>query len=146
MSNNKMALKSGMWYTASNFLVKSIAFLTTPIFARLMTKSDFGLYNNFTSCLTIVTICVTLNLESTLISARYDHEDRLDEYIFSILTLSTLSAIFWLIVFAFFNEFFVSLFGVESIYFYGILIYLVFLLQLQHGIFDLYTLSKHHLG
>ena len=39
VNNNKKALKSGVWYTASNFLDKSIGFITTPIFTRLLTKS-----------------------------------------------------------------------------------------------------------
>ena len=95
MSNNAKALKSGIWYTTSNFLVRSIGFITTPIFTRMLTKADFGLYNNFSSWLLIATVFVTLHLESTLISARYDYEDSFDEYIFSILGLSSLVACFW---------------------------------------------------
>ena len=34
-NNNVKALKSGIWYTAANFLTKSIGFITTPIFTRL---------------------------------------------------------------------------------------------------------------
>ena len=95
---NVKAFKSGIWYTASNFLVKGIAFLTTSIFSRLLTKADFGLYNNYISWLSIATILVTLNLDSTLISARYDYEKRFDEYIFSVLALSTISTAIWFVV------------------------------------------------
>ena len=69
-NNNVKALKSGIWYTAANFLTKSIGFITTPIFTRLMTHDEFGLYNNFTSWTSTLTILVTLNLTSTFISAR----------------------------------------------------------------------------
>ena len=91
MSNNKKALKSGVWYTASNFLVKSIGFITTPIFTRLLTREDFGLYNNYISWLASITIIVTLNLDSTLISARFDFKDNFDEYILSIFPSLSLS-------------------------------------------------------
>ena len=79
MNSSRQALKSGVWYTLSNFLVKSIGFITTPIFTRLLTKEDFGLYNNYLSWLAIITIIVTFNLDSTLISARYDFENKFDE-------------------------------------------------------------------
>ena len=79
MNNNIKALKSGIWYTMSNFLVKSIGFITTPIFTRILTKSEFGAYNNYVSWLSIVTIFVTLDLEATLISARFDFKDTFDE-------------------------------------------------------------------
>lgn len=102
MSNNSKAFKSGVWYTASNFLNRSIGFITTPIFTRILTKAEFGAFNNYSSWLSIITIFVTLNLESTLISARYDYEDRFDEYILSVLSLGTISATIW---FAFVNVF-----------------------------------------
>ena len=84
-SQNVKALKSGIWYTAANFLVRSIGLITTPIFTRLLTHEEFGLYNNFISWVSILTIIVTLHLESTFISARYDYEDEFDSYILSML-------------------------------------------------------------
>lgn len=44
---SKKALKSGIWYTISNFLSKGIIFLTTPIFTRIMTVSAYGEYSSF---------------------------------------------------------------------------------------------------
>ena len=88
MNNDKKALKSGIWYTVSNFLIRSIGFITTPIFTRLLTKSEFGAFNNYSSWLSIITIFVTFNLESTLISAKYDYKESFDEYILSLLSSS----------------------------------------------------------
>ena len=73
------------------------------------------MYNNYTSWLSILTIFVTLNLESTFISARYDYENRFDSYIFSSLVLSTLSAAFWFILLNFGN-FFERISGVDKKY------------------------------
>ena len=124
--SNDKAFKSGIWYTVSNFLVKGIAFLTTPIFTRLLTKTDFGLYNNYASWLAIATIFVTLNLESTLISARYDYEQEFDEYIFSVLSLSTLSTTVWFVVVNVFSEAFISFLGMDIVYINIMLTYLLF--------------------
>lgn len=126
-SNNRKALKSGLWYTVSNFFVRSIGFLTTPIFTRLLTHAEYGAYNNYTSWLAIITIFVTLNLESTLISARFDYKDKFDEYILSVLSLSNLSAVIWFFVLNVFFKQAESFFGLERIYINTMLLYLMFL-------------------
>ena len=76
MSSNtgNKALKAGAWYTVSNFLMRSIGIITTPIFARILTKGEFGNYNNFTAVLSVLTIVITLNLDSTFIRGRYEYE------------------------------------------------------------------------
>ena len=127
MNNNRKALKSGIWYTASNFLIRSIGFITTPIFTRILTKAEFGAFNNYASWLSIITIFVTLNLESTLISARYDYKDRFDEYILSVLSLSSISAAIWFIVVNVFSNRISSFLGLDMAYVNAMLLYLVFL-------------------
>ena len=44
--NSKLAVKSVLWYTIGNVLLKGIAFISTPIFTRLLTRNDFGAFNN----------------------------------------------------------------------------------------------------
>ena len=87
--NNK-ALKSGVWYTVSSFITKSIGFLTTPIFARILTHEEYGLFSNITSWLGTFVVLATLNLSSTFISAKHDHKDSFDQYVSSMLVLSSL--------------------------------------------------------
>lgn len=121
------ALKSGVWYTASNFLVKSIGIITTPIFTRMLSHEEFGLFNNFTSWMLILSIIVTLNLDSTFISARYDFEKDFDRYILSVLTLSCLSALISGVLLNIFFEFYSEAFGLDRIYLNCLLVYLLFL-------------------
>lgn len=98
MEQGNKALKSGVWYTLSNFIVKALALITTPIFSRLLTHAEFGLYNDFTACLNTLSIFVTLNLEASLVNSRYDYKDSYDEYVFSVLSLSSLSAVTWFVL------------------------------------------------
>lgn len=126
MDNSGKALKSGVWYTVSNLLVKSIALLTTPIFTRLLTKADYGNYNNYLSWQNVVLIVVTLNLESSLISAKFDYKDKLKEYIFSILTLSTLSVAIWTVIINVFQTGFSDLFGIALVYINLMMLYCCF--------------------
>ena len=41
----KSAVKAGLWYTIGNIALKGCAFLTLPVFTRLLSTSDFGVYN-----------------------------------------------------------------------------------------------------
>lgn len=126
-NNNSKAIKSGIWYTLSNFIVKSIGFLTTPIFTRLLTKSDFGLYNNYTSWLSIMTILATMQFESTLISAKYDYEKDFDKYILSVLTLSTIITTLWLLFLNIFIKQSGDFMGLDKVYINTMMVYLLFL-------------------
>lgn len=121
------ALKAGTWYTISNFLMRSIGILTTPIFGRLLTEGEFGAYSNFTTWLSILTICITLNLDSTFISARYDFEDSFDEYILSVLGLSTVSSILSIFLLNLVFPLIQPILLIDRFYLNCLLVYLVFL-------------------
>ncbi len=127
MSNDIKALKSGAWYTVANFLTRSVGLITTPIFTRLLTKPDFGAYNNYTSWLAIATIIVTMYLDSTFISAKFDFKDKFDEYIFSTLSLSTVSALFWFVIINVFSSFFADFLKLDIHYINCMMVYLLFL-------------------
>lgn len=125
-NNNIKALKSGVWYTVANFIMKGIGFITVPIFTRLLSHSEFGLYSNYASWLHTFTMFVTLYLASTFISARFDFEDDFDGYISSVLSLSTFSTLVWITVINLFSGWFVSVTGVELKYLNIMMLYLLF--------------------
>ena len=126
-NNNVKALKSGVWYTAANFISKSIGFVTTPIFTRLLTKQEFGAYSNFMSWVAILSIIVTLNLESTFIRARFEFEDSFDEYISSVLALSSVSCAVWILVMNLSARVTLPLMHMNACYMNGLMLYLFFL-------------------
>lgn len=117
------ALKSGVWYTVSSLIVKSTILITTPIFTRLLSKFDYGNYNNYLSWQNVILIIVTLNLESSLISAKFDYKDKVKEYIFSILLLSTFSVIVWTLVANIAMKPLSGFLGIDPIYINMMLIY-----------------------
>lgn len=125
MKSNKV-LKAGIIYTLSNFFVKGLAFLTLPIFTRIMTSSDIGLFSNITSWFNILAIIVTVELYSSLNVARFDYKDKLNDYISSTLILGSLiTLIFYLIVLCF-HSFFENLFMMDFVTLNTIFIYLLF--------------------
>lgn len=87
----RTAAKAGAAYTIGNILLKGVTFLTLPIFSRLLTTEEYGLYNLYVSYETILTIFVGLCLYGSLRTAKYDYKEYFERYMASILTLSFVS-------------------------------------------------------
>lgn len=101
MSNsNGTALKAGSWYVFSNFLIKGVGILTTPIITRLLSPGDFGMYNTYKSTLLIFSIIGTLNVISSVHIAYQDFDKKeFDGYVSSVVSLSTIAvSIFYLLI------------------------------------------------
>ena len=79
-SSGKKALRAGLGYTIGNILVKGLTFISIPIFARLLSVADYGLYNTFGSYVTIMTFVVGLTLHTSVRNAKLDFPDRIDAF------------------------------------------------------------------
>lgn len=124
-SQNKKALKSGIWYIIGNFLLKGIGFITTPFFTRLMTQEDIGDFSNLLTWVGVLSIIFTIGLYSSISVARFDFKKELDNYISSILLLGTcVTLAFFAIVFPF-REFFLSTINVPEYAFYYSFAYMI---------------------
>ena len=61
--------KAGLGYTIGNYLIRGIGFLTLPIFARLLSTEDFGLFNTFSSYESILFVIVGIALHTSFKNA-----------------------------------------------------------------------------
>ena len=55
-------IKASVWFLVCIFMQRGISVITTPIFTRLLSTSEYGQYGVFTSWLGIASAIVTLNL------------------------------------------------------------------------------------
>ena len=83
MSNSK-ALRSGIGYTLGNVLIKGINFLTLPIFSRLLSPEEFGVYNVFASYDLILFVVLGLALHASIQSANLEYRGKINSYTASI--------------------------------------------------------------
>lgn len=113
--------KAGGFYLFGNFFNKGIAFITVPIFTRLLTTSDFGLINTYLSWVSILSVIIGLQLGNSIRHAYVDYIDSIDEYISSITLLSLINFIFS----------FISIVGVAYFFRDKIDIFLVILCVIQ---------------
>ena len=56
-----------MWYVATSVIAKGISALSTPIFTRLLTPAEFGLYPLYNTWMSIISVIVTLELTGGVI-------------------------------------------------------------------------------
>lgn len=83
-----VAGKAGVWYTIGNILLKGCIFLTLPIFTRLLSTIDFGIYNTYIAYEGILTAVLGLGLYGTVKNAKLDYGEHFNEYLSSVLSLS----------------------------------------------------------
>ena len=119
-------IKIGLIYTISNLVIKGMAFLTTPIFTRLMSKAEYGSFSNISSWANIISIIASLSLASSISRAKYDYNETIDQYVSSITIIgSTFALAMWAIMeinIGFFEE----LFEMNRLYIRSIMLYSVF--------------------
>lgn len=118
--------KIGIIYTISNLLVRGMAFLTTPIFARLLTKAEYGEFNNISSWANIISIIVTLQLYVSILRAKYDYKEKIDEYLSSILVLGNVITLIWWGIVELNLPFFENVLDMNRLYIRLIFIYCLF--------------------
>jgi O-antigen/teichoic acid export membrane protein len=84
--------KSSIIYVLGSFFTAGLAFLTTPIFTRILSLEEYGLVAIFTTWVNIIMIIVGLQTSGTISIAniKFKH-DELNSYLSSVLFLSTLS-------------------------------------------------------
>lgn len=88
-------IKSGIWYTVGNILIKGISFIALPIFTRLLSPDDFGKYNVFLSYETILNVVIGLGISGTIKVAFFDFNERFNHYFSSVVSLTIITAFFF---------------------------------------------------
>lgn len=94
--NSKRVIKAGVGYIIGGILIKGIAFITTPIFTRLLTTSEFGILNTYLSYEAIFAMIIGFQFASSLKSAKLEYEDvenGVDSYLYSLLLLISIHTI-----------------------------------------------------
>lgn len=122
LGKNK-AVKAGLGYTIGNIFIKGIGFLTLPLFSRLMTTEEFGIFNVFISYDAILFIIIGLALHSSLRSAKYCFKNQIDRYTSSISLIYVLSCMFLLVVVTIFHSPLSKLLDFPTIILYMLVLY-----------------------
>lgn len=88
-SKKNKVLKAGVGYTVGNVMVKGINFLAIPIFGRMLSTEEMGVYTIFAAYEAVLFVIVGMALHSAIRSAKYEFEGQIDSF------TSSVSIIYW---------------------------------------------------
>lgn len=90
ISEESNMLKAGLWYTISSISIKAIGIITTPLYTRLLSTSDYGKVITMTSWYSIISVFVVMALYYSIGRAKIDFPGKLNEYVGSLQLFSGL--------------------------------------------------------
>ncbi|HEN2786738.1 TPA: oligosaccharide flippase family protein, partial [Streptococcus agalactiae] len=64
--NTKKLLQSGFIYTLGNLLVQGLAFITLPIYTRVISTEVYGQYSLYVAWMGIITLFIGLQTSGSL--------------------------------------------------------------------------------
>lgn len=106
---NKMPLpvKASFYFFICSFMQKGISVITTPIFTRLMSTSEYGVFNIYMSWTDLLSILLTWGLSSSVYQKKLvqlDNEKSRDELTSSLQGLATTTCFVALCIYLIFRE------------------------------------------
>ncbi len=108
-------VRASVWFLLCSFMQKGISTLTTPIFTRLLSTTEYGQYNVFNSWLSIVTIFVTLHLYSGVYTqGLVKFSDERNQFSSSLQGLTTVMVAAWTVIYLAFHNFWNNLFSLTT--------------------------------
>lgn len=91
-------VKAGIGYTVGNYMLKGLSFLTVPIFSRLLSTSDYGIFNTYLAYQSIVFLFVGLALHTSLKNAKYKYKEDFAKYNSCCILVTLLNLGIWLLL------------------------------------------------
>lgn len=111
-----VAVKASGWYMACNILQNALGFITLPIFTRILTTEEYGLYSIYSTWMNLLVIFTTLNLQYGVFNtAMIKYEDSRDKYISAMQGLTTVISLLWLVIYVVAHGLWDKLFGLPTI-------------------------------
>lgn len=119
--------RAAFWFTVCNLLQKCISMITMPIFTRILTTEQYGVYTVYQSWYNILSIIVTLNLSGTLIyNGLMKYDKHKNQFIASMQGLSTTVTIIFFVIYLAFHEFWNNVFELSTVFMLAMFIQLLF--------------------
>lgn len=122
--NISIEKKSAVWFTITNTLQKGVSIITVPIFSRLLTTGEYGVYSVFMAWKDIVAILITLRIAGGVMNkGLIKYCNSRDEFTSAMLGLTTTLFLGSVIVLFFFIEQIQAFMRIPSTALYSMLIY-----------------------
>lgn len=113
--NISAPVKAGLWFAICNILQKGISMITVPIFTRILTTKQYGVFSVYQSWSQIIMVFATLNLYCGVFNnGMIKYEDDKDGFTSSAQGLTTITSAGLFIIYYIFKDFWNSLFELST--------------------------------
>ena len=99
-------VKAGIWFFACSMIQKGIGFLTTPLFTRLMSTEQYGIYTIYQTWRDLLSILITFGLSSSVYMKKMidlDSQEEKNKLTCSLQGLATLTTAIGLLIYLLFR-------------------------------------------
>lgn len=93
--DNTCAIKAGVGYTVSNYLLKGLSLLTIPLFARLMSAAEYGLFHTYAAYDGVLCMLVGMTLHTCFKNAKHRFQGQLESFVSSCILLVLMNLVVW---------------------------------------------------
>ena len=131
---SRSAVSAGIGYTIGNILIKGINFLSVPLFSRIMTPDELGVYSAFVAYDSILFVILSLAIHSSVKNAKYTFSGEVDEYTSSVSLILWMNMAIGLIVATLFSGPLSSLLGLPVV-----CLYLLVFMSFGSSVLNLYN-------
>lgn len=124
-SNNYKVLTAGVGYIIGGLLIKGIAFITTPIFTRLVTQEEFGMINRYLSIEAFIVMIIGFQINTSYKSAKLKYQNNdfnIGDYHSLASIIITFHTILGLLIVNFFSDFISEIVGIKSVLLLNLLV------------------------
>lgn len=112
-----ISAKASLWYTLCSILQKACSMILIPLYVRLMSVDEYGIYTLFLSWEGIIMVFTTLNVANYAFNnCLIQNEDEKESITSSLLGFIYVLTFFWIIVFCIFSNFWPNIFGMDINY------------------------------
>lgn len=70
-----VALKATFWFTICNFIQRGMSLITTPIFTRLMSTEEYGIFSTYTAWENVLFMIISLSLYKSTMNLYVKYDD-----------------------------------------------------------------------
>lgn len=122
-----IGVKAALWFTVCNLLQKGITMISMPIFTRLLSTQQYGVFTVYQSWYSIISIIVTLNLAGSVINnGMVKYKGKRSEFISSMQGLSTCITLIFFFIYLAAMKFWNNLFHLSSVFMLTMFVQLLF--------------------
>lgn len=123
--NMSVPVKAALWFTVCNFLQRGVSMITTPMFTRVLSTEEYGLYSTYLSWENVLLMVVSLCLYKALMNLYNKHDDK-EAVLVSVIGLEILLSLVWLVIAVVFEKPIAALLGLSPVLVICMFVYFVF--------------------